>query len=87
MPEIDLSGYSILIIDDVIERGATMDKTVEILSQKCKPELIKTASLVVDTNLCQKFPDFYVLKQEKDWIMLPWESDSSNFGIYKKIIK
>lgn len=81
IPNIDLTNENALLIDDVTERGATLHKVANEIIKRCKPKLLKTATIAFDVNKRNLGPDFYVIKQETDWIVFPWEKNEE-FGPY-----
>jgi len=62
---------SILIVDDLVDSGATIS-FVKNMVQKHAPEaIIKTAALFYKPS-SQVKPDYYV-EETNDWIIFPWE--------------
>ncbi len=68
-----LQGKKVLLVDDVAETGATLQKVSEILKRGGVSEL-KTATLAVNTDTCTFMPDFYALG-DTAWIAFPWEKE------------
>jgi hypoxanthine phosphoribosyltransferase len=65
-----VKGKRILLIDDLVDEGATMGTVVKYL-RKEKPRELKTA--VLFKKPWSKFePDFY-LETLDEWIVFPWE--------------
>ncbi len=66
-----ISGYKVLVVDDVVDTGLTLKKIVEHLSSRNAREL-RTAVLHVKPKSVY-VPDFYVEKlDEWLWIIYPW---------------
>lgn len=66
----DIKGKRILLVDDLIEHGATMDLLLAYLVKK-KPGMIKTAVLF-DKPWSRFRPD-YCVKTVDRWVVFPWE--------------
>lgn len=81
IPNIDLTNNSVLLIDDVTDRGATLHKVANEIIKRCKPKLLKTATIAFDVNKCDFMPDYHIVKQETDWVVFPWEK-GEKFGPY-----
>lgn len=65
----NIKGKNILVVDDLVEHGATMSLMVRYFRKK-KPKMIKTA--VLFTKPWSKFkPDYYV-KTVNKWVVFPW---------------
>ena len=75
LPEIDLSGKKVLLVDEIVETGDTLKKISEVITDKYKVGELKTATLGVSTDKCQFYPDFYILEEKGDWVVFPWEKD------------
>jgi hypoxanthine phosphoribosyltransferase len=71
-----LKGQKVLIIDDLVDSGETMEFAMEYL-KKFAPETVKTA--VVFKKKHSKFhPDYFIEERSsEDWIDFPWEVDQS----------
>lgn len=77
LPEVDLTGKKILLVDEIAETGTTLKKVSEAIAEKYKAGEIKTATVAINKNKCDFLPDFYVIESEKadDWIVFPWEKE------------
>lgn len=73
LPSVDLSGKRVLLIDEIIESGDTLNKISEIFKNQYKVGELKTAVLCVKTENCDHYPDFYVVEEKKEWMVFPWE--------------
>ncbi len=68
---VDVKGKKTLVVDEVVDTGATMSKVVRLLKDLGASE-IKTAVLHYKTT-SSLVPDYYVEKVEKwVWIFYPW---------------
>ena len=66
----DVNGKRVLLVDDLVDEGATMEAVVRYLSGE-KPKELKTA--VLFKKPWSKFePDFY-LEVLDEWVVFPWE--------------
>jgi hypoxanthine phosphoribosyltransferase len=74
MPEIELTGKRLLLIDEVIETGKTMETLVKRMSERYQPAELRTAVLVLNTVTSRFSPDFKAL-EAREWTIFPWESE------------
>ncbi len=72
-PHMDLQGKTIMIVDDIIDEGKTMQYAVDYLNSKHGPKKIVTASLILKTHSAFK-PDDYA-QERNEWIVFPWEAE------------
>ena len=72
LPEIDLSGKNVLLIDEISGTGSTLKEVSKIFTDKYRVGKLKTATIVTlkDSHVC---PDYYALKSDDDWIVFPWD--------------
>lgn len=75
LPEVDLSGEKILLIDEIAETGTSLRGIVNAVKKKYQPGELKTATLGVNTDKCKFYPDFYILTEKGEWIVFPWEKE------------
>ena len=62
----------ILIVDDIIDSGDTMETVIEWLNQQ-KPRSIETTALFV--KLWSRFTPTYTVGTVKEWLIFPWEDN------------
>lgn len=74
LPNIDLTGKRILLIDEVSETGKTLKHIASLLKEKYQPSELRTATLVVNTKESKFHPDFCSL-EVKEWMIFPWEKE------------
>lgn len=81
---LELSGKSVLVVDEVVDTGATMAKVVGLVRER-GPRLVKTA--VLHYKATSSFvPDFYVKKfDEWVWIYYPWSFSETLYSLAKKM--
>jgi len=75
LPNINLRGKRVLLVDEIADRGTTLRHVAKILVQKYKVKELKTATLVVNKKNCEYWPDFYV-KEVDRWVVFPWDRRS-----------
>ena len=75
LPEISLKDKKILLIDEITESGNTLKETQDFLRNRYSPSEIKTATLGVNKDKGKFFPDFYIIIQQGEWIVFPWEKE------------
>ncbi|NTV41498.1 MAG: hypothetical protein HGA61_04495 [Candidatus Moranbacteria bacterium] len=74
LPEIDLSGKRILLVDELVDSGQTLKKITQVIIEKYRPEKLKTATLAINKKNCDFRPDFFAISSE-DWMVFPWEKE------------
>lgn len=68
----DLKNFkSILIVDDLVDSGKTMEHVIQILREDLPGTTIKIATLFYKNTSCIE-PDYYA-EETEDWIVFPWE--------------
>ena len=72
LPNIDLRGKRVLLIDEMADRGTTLQYISKILVRQYKVKELKTATLVVNKKNCKYWPDFYVMEVDT-WVVFPWD--------------
>jgi hypoxanthine phosphoribosyltransferase len=67
----DASMKEVLVVDDLVDQGETMETILNFLNEKYHPSKVMTASLFIKP--WSKFhPDFFVDTTDA-WIVFPWE--------------
>ncbi len=66
------AAKSILIIDDLVDSGKTLDYVYALFKTTFPNAAIKTATLFYKTSSKIK-PDYYV-QEINDWVVFPWEA-------------
>eukprot|EP01029_Cantina_marsupialis_P017356 TRINITY_DN390098_c2_g1_i2.p1 TRINITY_DN390098_c2_g1~~TRINITY_DN390098_c2_g1_i2.p1 ORF type:complete len:106 (-),score=17.48 TRINITY_DN390098_c2_g1_i2:188-505(-) len=64
----------VLLIDDIVDSGETMEEILKILKEKFPNVEFKLATIFYKKTACLQ-PDFAV-KEAKDWIDFFWEVDA-----------
>lgn len=72
LPQIDLIGKKVLLIDEIVESGETLRQISQILLDQYKVSELKTAVFVINKDKCKFMPDFYNL-ETTEWVVFPWE--------------
>ncbi len=73
IPETNLTGKKILLIDDIADTGLSLKGVVDAVINKYNVSELKTATLEVNKKRCKFYPDFYVAVEEGEWVVFPWE--------------
>ena len=81
MPNVDLEGKSVLLIDEITHIGTTIKTIADLLRTQYKVGSVRTATLAANHDVAESWPDYYVLAEEGDWLLFPWE-DESEFEEY-----
>ncbi len=75
----DINNRTVLVVDDLSDKGDTFDFATKHLNADFKPKHVYTASIFVKP-WTHFVPDVYLEKTEK-WIVYPWEMNE--FGVNK----
>ncbi|MFY9457606.1 MAG: phosphoribosyltransferase family protein [Candidatus Spechtbacterales bacterium] len=75
LPEVNLKGKNLLLIDEITETGVSLKGVSDAIISKYQPNELKTATLGVNKDKCKFYPDFYVVIEEGEWIVFPWEKE------------
>lgn len=75
LPQADLSNKKVLLVDEIAETGDTLEKISQILKKEYKAGELKTATLWVNKDKCKFYPDFFVINNQDEWVVFPWEKD------------
>lgn len=74
LPEVDLRGKRILLVDELVDTGQTLEKITKIILEKYQPAQLKTATLAINKENCKFFPDFFAITVE-NFVVFPWEKE------------
>jgi hypoxanthine phosphoribosyltransferase len=81
--ELNPSGKSVLVVDEVVDTGATLSRIVRLLKELGAAE-VKTAVIHYKASSSFK-PDYYVERVEKwAWIFYPWSFSETLYGLAKQ---
>lgn len=73
LPQVDLSGKKVLLVDEIVETGDTLKKISDIIINQYQVAELKTVTLGVNTDKCEFYPDFYGIEEKGGWVVFPWE--------------
>jgi len=71
LPDADLSGKRVLLIDEIADSGDTLKAITAILYERYKVAELKTAVVICKDHSAFK-PDFSVISTT-EWVVFPWE--------------
>ena len=71
LPDVDLKGKRVLLIDEVADSGDTLTAISKILHEKYSVGELKSAVVVYKNHSTFK-PDFSLLSTD-EWVVFPWE--------------
>lgn len=72
LPDIDLNGKNVLLVDEISDTGNTMQVLAGMIREKYAVAQLKTLALVVNKVRCQFWPDYHGIEDDR-WIVFPWE--------------
>ncbi len=67
----DARGKDVIIVDDLVDEGATMSTAVDFVVRNYSPRSVDTAALFVKP--WSKFIPNYYLGVVREWVIFPWE--------------
>lgn len=65
-------GNKILLLDDLVDSGITMEKVLDTLEKNYHPNVLKTATIWKKTHSCYT-PDYYLYEIDDVWLVQPFE--------------
>ena len=71
LPDVDLAGKRVLLIDEVVDSGDTLSAITKILREKYHVGELKSAVVVCKSHSVFT-PDFSILSTD-EWVVFPWE--------------
>ncbi len=70
---VDMNGKKALIVDDIADTGESIIVAKKHITEKCKPDDVKVATMQWISPVCKIKPDFYVEDvREWVWYQYPW---------------
>ena len=75
LPEIDLRGKRVLLVDEIADTGNSLKAVSDAVVSKYGVGELKTATLAVNKDRCKFYPDYYVLTEQGEWLVFPWEKE------------
>lgn len=75
LPEADLKGKNVVLIDDIADTGKTLKEISRVIIERYEVRGLKTAALCVDEKKCEFPPDFSAFSKPPQWIIFPWEEE------------
>lgn len=72
VPDVDMTGKNVLLVDEVAETGASLRGVVEAVQERLHPAQLKTATLATNTKTCTSRPDYTAI-EATEWVEFPWE--------------
>lgn len=85
---VDLSGKRVLIVDDIVDTGDSVELAKRSIEGCCRPAEVKTAALQLITSVAKFVPDFYAVEvKEWAWFAYPWNAVEDAVGFIMKIVR
>jgi len=66
-----IEGKRVLIVDDIVDTGATVDRIKSLLLERYGAKSVQIASLFVNEKH-GRYPDYWGV-ESNDWVIFPWE--------------
>ncbi len=88
IPNEDLSGKKILIVDDVADTGDTLKFAKEMIEKRFNNVDVKTAALHVKIGKAKFIPDYSALNVDPSlWIVYPWSCVEDMEALMRKCMR
>ncbi|RLF14975.1 MAG: phosphoribosyltransferase [Thermoprotei archaeon] len=82
---VDLTGKKVLIVDEVVDTGESMEVALTHVRESGNPKEVRTAVLHYKVR-SKHVPNYYAVKVEKwKWIIYPWSIHEDVRDLLKKI--
>jgi hypoxanthine phosphoribosyltransferase len=85
LPEVDLSGMRVLVVDDVSDEGGTMEGVVSYLQSRVGE--IRTAVLVSKAEPRMKADYCPLTMDDWRWVMFPWSRHEDLLSFTEKVLQ
>ncbi|MGC9130195.1 MAG: phosphoribosyltransferase [Pyrobaculum sp.] len=84
----DLRGKKVLIVDDIVDTGDSVELAKRSVEECCGPAEVRTAALQVITSVAKIIPDYYAVEvREWVWFAYQWNAVEDAAGFIMKIVK
>jgi hypoxanthine phosphoribosyltransferase len=71
--KIDASGKRVLVVDDIVDTGETLELARKFIEREWGPQEVRTAALQWISSVAKIKPDYYYLEvREWVWFQYPW---------------
>ena len=85
---VDLSGKRVLVVDDIVDTGDSVELAKKTVEECCRPKEVRTAALQVITTVTKYMPDYYAVEvREWVWFAYQWNAVEDAAGLILKIVK
>lgn len=74
LPEVDLAGKKVLLVDEIVETGDTLTTISGAVTSKYNTAEVRTVSLAINKGKCKFLPNYYMLEGD-GWVVFPWEKE------------
>lgn len=72
LPDIDLKGKKILLVDEITDSGETFRQIATLVKEKYQPGEVRTAVVVTNIAHCKHKPDYSIMNTDV-WVVFPWQ--------------
>jgi hypoxanthine phosphoribosyltransferase len=85
---VDLSGKKVLIVDDIVDTGDSVELAKRSVEECCRPSEVRTAALQWISSVAKLKPDYYAIEvTEWVWFAYQWNAVEDAMGFIMKIVK
>ena len=84
---VDLSGYRVLVVDDIVDTGDTLKLAKEFIEENWKPRELRTAALQWISPVAKFKPDYYYIEvKDWTWFQYPWTRLEDTYQFIKRMM-
>ncbi len=85
--KIDLTGYKVLVVDDICDTGESLILAKEYIMENWNPIKVNTATLQWISNVAKVKPDYYAMEVKKwIWFQYPWTRVEDTYEFIKRMM-
>lgn len=88
--KVDLTGKSVLVVDDIVDTGLTMITIVDYVRREWRPREVRTATISWVSSHAKFKPDYYIeelREREWDWYLYPWKRVDDISSLIARILR
>ncbi len=85
--KVDLTGYRVLVVDDIVDTGDTLMLARDFIKETWSPEDLRTAALQWISPVAKFEPDYwYIEVKDWTWFQYPWTRLEDTYQFIKRMM-
>ncbi|WP_440058934.1 phosphoribosyltransferase [Thermogladius sp. 4427co] len=85
--ELDLAGYRVLVVDDIVDTGDTLKLARDFILERWRPKELKTAALQWISSVAKFKPDYYYIEvRDWWWFQYPWTRLEDTYQFIRRMM-